>query len=399
MGHSTEFLVLMVGPFYLLLACWQFVGLATLADKHLCPTLERFCKSLELPTGLAGATLLAFGSSAPELAIASVSALTGRAAYAIATILASALIAFGLIPAVAVYLAGPLRLHVTGALRDALFYALALGLLVRFSARPTVRAADACLLILVYVLHVLVIAVVPAADGGEGWPAGKGDADSQRDDDDAADDDDARAPPTRLAQLARAATAPFKLVFALTVPRADIAPWHGFLMSVAWLALLSTGILFATERLAAVWGLSAATAGMTLLAFGAQIPDTVAAVELAREGLPDAAISQAVASQVINVSLGLGLPFLAHSLGARAPTEVADHRSVELLGVAALLLVAAYVMCMHPRLCGRRASEAERAVVVFDQKRALALAFLFAVVYLGSVFCTEEHVYLDALFR
>ena len=113
MGHSTEFLVLMVGPFYLLLACWQFVGLATLADKHLCPTLERFCKSLELPTGLAGATLLAFGSSAPELAIASVSALTGRAAYAIATILASALIAFGLIPAVAVYLAGPLRLHVT----------------------------------------------------------------------------------------------------------------------------------------------------------------------------------------------------------------------------------------------------------------------------------------------
>ena len=35
MGHSTEFLVLMVGPFYLLLACWQFVGLATLADLSL----------------------------------------------------------------------------------------------------------------------------------------------------------------------------------------------------------------------------------------------------------------------------------------------------------------------------------------------------------------------------
>ena len=397
MGHSTTFLVCLVGPFYLLLVCWQFVGLATLTDRHLCPTLERFCKSLGLPTGLAGATFLAFGSSAPELAIAAVSALTSRTEYSIPTVLTSALIAFGLIPPVAVYLAGPLKLHVTGVLRDAFFYALALGLLVCFSTKPTIGAAEAWLLILVYVLHVLTIAFVPAADGGEGWPAGKGDADSQRDDDEY--DDDARAPRTTLARLSRLATTPFTLVFGLTVPRADIAPFHGFLMSVAWLVLLSTGILVATERLAAVWGLSAATAGMTLLGFGAQVPDTVAAVELAREGLPDSAISQAVASQVINISLGLGLPFLVYSLGARVPTETTNHRSVELLGVAVLLSVVAYIACMHPRLCGRRASEAERAVVLFDQKRALVLALIFAVVYIGSVFCTEEHVYLDALVR
>ena len=64
MGHSTTFLVCLVGPFYLLLVCWQFVGLATLTDRHLCPTLERFCKSLGLPTGLAGATFLAMAGPA-----------------------------------------------------------------------------------------------------------------------------------------------------------------------------------------------------------------------------------------------------------------------------------------------------------------------------------------------
>merc|ERR1711995_216388 len=87
--------VVVVGPLFLFLTCWQFVGLATLADNYLCPTLERFCKSLKLSTGLAGATFLAFGSSAPELAIASASALSNKTEYSIPTVLTSALIAFG----------------------------------------------------------------------------------------------------------------------------------------------------------------------------------------------------------------------------------------------------------------------------------------------------------------
>ena len=102
-SDSTFHQVFIVGPIYLFLTCWQFVGLATLADNYLCPTLENFCKQLKLSTGLAGATFLAFGSSAPELAIACASALSNKTELSIPTVLTSALIAFGLIPPVVVF--------------------------------------------------------------------------------------------------------------------------------------------------------------------------------------------------------------------------------------------------------------------------------------------------------
>lgn len=45
--------------------------------------------------------------------------------------------------------------------------------------------------------------------------------------------------------------------------------------------------------------------GATLLALGSEIPDVVSAVALARSGLQDVALSQAIGSQVINISLGV----------------------------------------------------------------------------------------------
>ncbi len=41
-----------------------------------------------------------------------------------------------------------------------------------------------------------------------------------------------------------------------------------------------------------------------------KIPDTVSAIALSRNGLTHGAISGAIGSQVINISLGIGLPAL-----------------------------------------------------------------------------------------
>ena len=50
--------------------------------------------------------------------------------------------------------------------------------------------------------------------------------------------------------------------------------------------------------------------GATLVALGAEIPDTISAVALSRNGFTHGAIAGAIGSQVINISLGIGLPAL-----------------------------------------------------------------------------------------
>ena len=46
------------------------------------------------------------------------------------------------------------------------------------------------------------------------------------------------------------------------------------------------------------------------MALGAEIPDTISAVALSRNGFTHGAIAGAIGSQVINISLGIGLPAL-----------------------------------------------------------------------------------------
>ena len=54
----------------------------------------------------------------------------------------------------------------------------------------------------------------------------------------------------------------------------------------------------------------AAVMGMYVVAVGAQVPDTIQAVAVARHGLGGMAVASATGSQVVNVLIGLGLPWL-----------------------------------------------------------------------------------------
>jgi len=55
-------------------------------------------------------------------------------------------------------------------------------------------------------------------------------------------------------------------------------------------------------------------AGLTILALGAQVPDTFASIAVARAGEGPSAISNAVGSQVLNILIGIGLPFFFYNI-------------------------------------------------------------------------------------
>jgi Ca2+/Na+ antiporter len=75
---------------WVVIMLWVFLGIAVVCDEHFEGSLEVICDQLELSTAVGGATFMAAGSSAPELATSLVAVFTTRDATGLGTILGSA---------------------------------------------------------------------------------------------------------------------------------------------------------------------------------------------------------------------------------------------------------------------------------------------------------------------
>ena len=112
----------------------------------------------------------------------------------------------------------------------------------------------------------------------------------------------------------------------------------GSLMAFVWLAGLSEAAYYAVVLVCTyVTGFNELTVGTVILAFGAQIPDAIASVSLAKSGHFDGAISSCVSSQVIVVSVGLGLPWTAVSISGSSielsTTSASNYLNEILVGI------------------------------------------------------------------
>ena len=54
--------------------------------------------------------------------------------------------------------------------------------------------------------------------------------------------------------------------------------------------------------------------GLVIVAVGTSVPDALSSVIVARDGYGDMAVSNAIGSNVFDIDLGLGLPFLMRML-------------------------------------------------------------------------------------
>jgi len=79
---------------------------------------------------------------------------------------------------------------------------------------------------------------------------------------------------------------------------------------VVGISVLAYAIIEFTKLLVAQIGVGTTTVGATLVSLGAEIPDTISSISLARNGHNDGAMAGAIGSQVINITLGVGLPAL-----------------------------------------------------------------------------------------
>lgn len=119
---------------------------------------------------------------------------------------------------------------------------------------------------------------------------------------------------------------PFNVLFRFSVPdcnfdifREDkdgeienrkLGYWTCFLLCIVWIALLSHFLVFAGAKFGYIVGLSPAAMGLTILAAGTSVPDAISSIIVARQGEGDMAVANSIGSNVFDILMGLGFPWM-----------------------------------------------------------------------------------------
>ncbi|CAI5445324.1 unnamed protein product [Caenorhabditis angaria] len=89
----------------------------------------------------------------------------------------------------------------------------------------------------------------------------------------------------------------------------EIYSYTGFLMSIAWIYLISSEVVNVVTMLGVVSRISHEVLGLTILAWSNSIGDLIADVSVVKQGYPRMAMAAAIGGPFFNLLMGFGLPF------------------------------------------------------------------------------------------
>lgn len=108
---------------------------------------------------------------------------------------------------------------------------------------------------------------------------------------------------------------PWRLSFRLTILDCSVdhrRKWWPvtFITAIIWISGISYIMVEAARLSGCLLGIPAPVMGLTVLAAGTSVPDALASISVARDGAGDMAVSNAIGSNVFDILLGLGFPWL-----------------------------------------------------------------------------------------
>ncbi|XP_005986659.1 sodium/potassium/calcium exchanger 4 [Latimeria chalumnae] len=100
----------------------------------------------------------------------------------------------------------------------------------------------------------------------------------------------------------------------ITVPNCTKPRWENFfmltfLLSTVWIAIFSYIMVWMVTIIGYTLGIPDVIMGITFLAAGTSVPDCMASLIVARQGLGDMAVSNTIGSNVFDILIGLGVPW------------------------------------------------------------------------------------------
>ncbi|XP_053567980.1 sodium/potassium/calcium exchanger 3 [Bombina bombina] len=179
---------------------------------------------------------------------------------------------------------------------------------------------------------------------------------------------------------------PLCLLLYFTVPNCAKPRWEKWFMvtfasSSIWIAAFSYVMVWMVTIIGFTLGIPDVIMGITFLAAGTSVPDCMASLIVARQGMGDMAVSNSIGSNVFDILIGLGLPWALQTLAVDYGSFI-QLNSRGLIYSVALLLASLFVT-----VCGIRLNKWK-----LDKKLGITCILLYGVFLCLSIL-TEFNVF------
>ncbi|CAL8314433.1 unnamed protein product [Lota lota] len=120
---------------------------------------------------------------------------------------------------------------------------------------------------------------------------------------------------------------PLLLILFFTIPNCGKPRWEkffmlSFILSTVWIAVFSYLMVWMVTIIGFTLGIPDVIMGITFLAAGTSVPDCIASLIVARQGLGDMAVSNTIGSNVFDILVGLGVPWALQTMCVDYGSEV-----------------------------------------------------------------------------
>ncbi|NXU70533.1 NCKX5 protein, partial [Oreotrochilus melanogaster] len=363
---------------YFMIILYMFLAVSIVCDDYFLPSLEIISETLGLSQDVAGATFMAAGSSAPELVTSFLGVFVTKGDIGISTILGSAIYnLLGISAACGLFSSVVSRLSCWPLFRDCLAYTVSVAVVLAMISDNLIYWYESASLLLIYGCYILVLSFdikinqylmkkfspcctyftkamedaeqqALVGQREEGGPVichqSRKDSGIFQDETDYSqlstslrgrldeNSEDHQSvftmPEADMKRILWVLSLPITTLLYLTIPDCRRQVWRNwfmvtFFISAAWISAITYVLVWMITIAGDTLGIPESVMGLTLLAAGTSVPDTIASVLVAQKGNGDMAMSNIVGSNVFDM-LCLGIPWFIRTafINTSGPIEV-----------------------------------------------------------------------------
>lgn len=281
----------------ILLLLVSFYLLARICEEYFVVSLDKIAHKLKMSSDMAGATLMAVGSSAPELFVAIIALLKpgGHEDVGTGTIVGSALFNILVIVGASAVAIKKTILSWQPVVRDTIFYSFSIIMLIMAFRDGRIDFIEALMFVGLYIIYLAAVAnwrkILPYKDVDKMVKE--------------VEESAKKSEKKKWHKI----TKPLDWAMDRLFPPQKHY-YLVFFISIALIAGLSWVLVESAVSISHIMGIPEAIIALTVLAAGTSIPDLISSIIVARQGRGDMAISNAIGSNIFDILFGLGVPWL-----------------------------------------------------------------------------------------